>query len=281
MKKFVFLVISLGMLSLSNSEPYPHVSIITSVYNGDAFIKGFMEDVTRQTVFGKKDSMGHFFCELILIDANSPGNEIKIIRPYLKKHKNIIYRRLIKDPGIYGVWNIAIKMAKGRYITNANLDDRLAPNCIEVFSSYLDAHPDIDFVYSDNYWTPTPNQTLEERHKYQAIWKGFLLNRGMYWGSERDFSPEALMNWKISGNHPIWRKTLHDRFGLFDARLKRAGDWEMWCRAFSGGAKFKKIPGVYGSYYFNPSGLSTQSDASEDINREISIVYNRYFDEIL
>jgi hypothetical protein len=104
MKKLVFPVIALGISLVSNSEQYPCVSIINSVYNGNEFIKGFMEDITCQTVFDKKNSRGHFFCELILIDANSPGNETKVIKSYLKKYKNIIYRRLIKDHGliVYG-----------------------------------------------------------------------------------------------------------------------------------------------------------------------------------
>jgi hypothetical protein len=117
-------------------------------------------------------------------------------------------------------------MAKGCYITNANLDDRLTPNCIEVFFSYLDAHPDIDFVYSDNYWTPIPNQTFEERHKYQAIGRTILNNQEISWASDKDFSPKALLSGGVSDNHPMWRKTLHDRYGLFDERLKVVGDWE-------------------------------------------------------
>ena len=43
---------------------------------------------------------------------------------------NIVYEKLDEDPGIYGVWNKAIEMSSGEYITNANLDN-VNPN-IEV-----------------------------------------------------------------------------------------------------------------------------------------------------
>jgi cellulose synthase/poly-beta-1,6-N-acetylglucosamine synthase-like glycosyltransferase len=96
----------------------PKISIITSVYDGDDHIEGFLEDITRQTIFKEK-------CELILINANSPGNEEEVINQYLKKFPdNIVYKRLDKDPGIYGVWNMGIELSTGEFLTNANLDDR-------------------------------------------------------------------------------------------------------------------------------------------------------------
>ena len=99
-------------------EDIPKISILTSVYNGDEYIEQFLEDVTRQTIFEDK-------CELIMINANSPGNEEEIILKYKEKFPdNIKYTKLEEDPGIYGVWNLAVEMSTGEYLTNANLDDR-------------------------------------------------------------------------------------------------------------------------------------------------------------
>src|ERR1700728_4223701 len=94
----------------------PRVSIITSVWNGDEYIESFLADITQQTIFPA--------CELIMINANSPGNEAPVIKKYMEKYPNIVYTRLEKDPGLYGVWNLAIKMASADLLTNANLDDR-------------------------------------------------------------------------------------------------------------------------------------------------------------
>src|SRR5688572_15826126 len=78
----------------------PRVSILTSVYRGDAFIEGFLADVVAQTIFTH--------CELILVDAASPGNEAAAIEPYLKLWPNIRYVRLDADPGLYATWNHTI-----------------------------------------------------------------------------------------------------------------------------------------------------------------------------
>ena len=52
-----------------NIDDIPKISIITSVYDGDDYIESFLEDITRQTIFKDK-------CELIMVNANSPGNPI-------------------------------------------------------------------------------------------------------------------------------------------------------------------------------------------------------------
>src|SRR5579871_950607 len=90
----------------------PIISIITSLYGADQFIEGFLEDIVQQTVFDQ--------CELIIINANSPGNEENTIKKYMERYDNILYFRLNRDPGLYGVWNLAIKMSRGTFITNAN-----------------------------------------------------------------------------------------------------------------------------------------------------------------
>lgn len=91
------------------ADQAPLVTIITSVYNGDKFIEGFMKDITRQTIYNQ--------CEHIIINANSPGNEEPVIKKYMQKYPNIIYQRLEmwvravkggalfkKIPGIYGLF---------------------------------------------------------------------------------------------------------------------------------------------------------------------------------
>ena len=97
----------------------PKVSLITSLYKAESFLEGFLEDIINQTIFNE--------CELILLNANSPENEEKMIEPYLKEHDNIIYDKLDEDPGVYAVWNIGVKMSRAPLLTNANVDDRRHP----------------------------------------------------------------------------------------------------------------------------------------------------------
>ena len=232
----------------------PKISIITSVYNGDQFIEGFLADITRQTIFDQ--------CELIMINAGSPGNEESVIKKYMTQYSNIIYKRLDFDPGLYQVWNIAIGLSSGEYITNANLDDRLAPNCYEVHAGVLDKDPEVMLVYSDRYDTHVPNETFED-------------NTGTKFTQSPEFSREMMYQCWPS-NNPMWRKALHNEYGYFDTRYKYSGDWEMWLRAVEAGAKFKKINGYYSLFYYNPQGLSTGEQSKNLKDKEDQTIRERY-----
>lgn len=232
----------------------PRVSIITSVYNGDEYIEEFLADVTSQTIFKE--------CELILINAASPGHEEPVIKRYMQQFPNIVYKKLEKDPGIYGVWNECIRMARAPYITNCNLDDHFSPYMLEVHAAELDRDADIDLVYADRFETDKKHQTFSgdlSGHKYIA---------------SREFNKKNML-FCVPGNSPMWRKSLHEKYGYFDESFKISGDWQMWLRATEGGAQFKRIPGPYGIYYRNPNGLSSGRNM-ELTTREWMSIYNQY-----
>lgn len=262
MKKifFFFFLLCLSLTTQTQDaqshDNKPCVSIITSVYKGNEFIAGFLSDITRQTIFEQ--------CELIIINANSPDDEEPIILEYAKKFRNIIYKRLDRDPGLYAVWNMAIRMARADYITNANIDDRRNPTSLQQHVQALDDNPDIDLVYSDFYVTPIPNETFE-------------CNAYQYIVLPDDFSPN-MMHKCLPGPQPMWRKSMHERHGFFDESFISAGDFEMWNRAASKGSKFKKIPGISGLFFLNPKGLSSDITKKEIIEAEMQRIVKQYSD---
>ena len=236
----------------------PKISIITSVYDGDEFIEPFLEDITRQTIFKEK-------CELILVNAASPGNEEETILKYKEKFpENIIYKKLDKDPGIYAVWNIGVELATGEFISNANLDDRKSIDQLEKLSKLLYSHEDVDLVYADMLITDQPNETFENNSAGDRKY------------TFPEFSLDNLKMVNMPHASPLWRKSLHDKHGLFNEEFRSAGDWEMWLRAASNGAKFKKASGILGLYYFNPNGISTNPDNFSWKHEEERKVYETY-----
>lgn len=246
---------SLQKVSLSD---IPKVSIITSIYNGDEFIEPFLQDITRQTIFEEK-------CELILINANSPGNEEEVINKYLEKYpNNIVYKKLDEDPGIYGVWNLGVEMATGEYLTNANLDDRKAPWSLERHAKMLFANEDVDLVYADMAITNKPNETWE------------VNTAGTQKYNFPEFSYDNLKMINMPHASPMWRKTIHDKHGKFNDKYRSAGDWEMWLRAAAAGSKFKKIHDCLGLYFFNPKGISTNPDNFDWKREEEREIYETY-----
>ncbi len=236
--------------------PVPKVSIIASLYRGGEFIEGFLGNIVRQSVFSQ--------CELIIVDCDPLDTEKTLIQEYRRRYPNIIYKRISPDPGIFGAWNIAVACASGTYITNANVDDRRDPMHIEVHARYLNDFPDVDLVYAQSYMTSVPNERYElsAEHNYLSSWQRVFKRQNM--------------NACLPGCCPLWRKNLHERFGLFDESYRHLGDFEMWLRAVSRGAVFMKIPGVYSVYYENPQGKSNSPQFARERQIETERNFARY-----
>lgn len=228
-------------------------SIITSVYKGERFINHFLNDITKQTIFNE--------CELVIINAASPENEEQYINPFLQKYKNIKYFRLDTDPGIYAVWNLAIESSTAPYITNANLDDSKATWCIEEQAFVLDQHPHIDLVYGETLETFNELETFNRNSATQSF-------------PCLDFSLENLVKVNSPHSSPMWRRTMHEKYGHFNADFKYCGDYEMWIRAAKQGSIFKKINSKLSLYYRNKNGLSTKKSNISAALKEIERIKN-------
>ena len=234
----------------------PVVSIITSVFRGQEFIDGFMKDITSQSCFDQ--------CELIMVDCNeeNSGYEKEVIKEYQKKYSNIQYHYLEKDPGVYGAWNYAIKKSNGKYITNANLDDRRSYRMIEECYKVAVQNPDKDLIYPCFIVTNVPNET-------------FYTTRSLQVFNTLEFSKQN-MRFCPPGCMPLWKKSLHDINGMFDETYTSAGDLEFWLRCVKNGSEFIRHNVVLGLYYFNPEGLSTSSKNHERKVKEEQKVFHQY-----
>jgi glycosyltransferase involved in cell wall biosynthesis len=223
------------------ADPGMRVSAITSLYCGGDFIEQFMDNITSQTCFGKH-------CELIIVDAESPENEAQTIERYLRDHPNIRYKRMNSRIGIYEAWNIGVEMAEGKYLTNANLDDLRRDDSFEIQAGVLDTLPFVDVVYQDFYYSFDPRLNWDEvaAFNYKSTLPVITHHNMQYFNSPH--------------NAPMWRKSLHDELGLFDASFKSAGDYEFWLRCLTAKKRFFKVNEPHVVYYQNPKGLSTRAD---------------------
>jgi len=224
------------------SEPKVLVSAIASLYKGGKFIEQFMDNITSQTCFDD-------YCELVIIDADSPENEAETIERYCKRHKNIVYRRMDYRIGIYDAWNVGVKLSKGEYLTNTNLDDIRRGDSFELQAGVLDNLPFVDVVYQDFLYTFDPRLPVEEIVRF-----GYKSHLPVV-------SPINMMDFNSPHNAPMWRKRLHDELGYFDTSFQSAGDYEFWLRCLAAGKVFYKTNDPHVVYYQNPEGLSTRPDS--------------------
>lgn len=212
----------------------PLVSAIVSTYNAAAFIRGCIEDLERQTIADQ--------LEIIVIDSASPQNEGELVRELQERYQNIRYLRTDQRETVYAAWNRAINMARGRYVTNANTDDRHRRDAFELMVKTLDALPDVDLVYGDVLITLLPNETFEtttttDSYTWPAWDRAKLLDEGCFIGPQ-----------------PMWRRSVHDRYGGFDASYITSGDYEFWLR-ISQTSNFQHIAQPLGLYLARPDSI--------------------------
>jgi hypothetical protein len=217
------------------------VSAIASLYKGRQHLENFLENITSQTIFDQS--------ELIIIDADSPEGEEQIIAEYQKIYPNIIYKKINYRIGIYDAWNVAVRLARGRYLTNTNLDDLRSKNSFELQATALDRNSFADVVYQDFFYSLDPSFSFDE-----VAMLGFKSRLPLV-------TPNNLLVFNSPHNGPMWRKALHDELGLFDTSLKSAGDHEFWLRCLWKGKNFFKINTPHIAYYHNPEGVSTKPDS--------------------
>lgn len=233
-------------LFTNESQLFPSalkISAIISTYNSAKFIRGCLENLVNQTLYQKGE------LEIVVIDSASQQNEESIIKEFQAKYPNIIYERTSERETLYASWNRAIKMARGVYITNANTDDILRPDALEFMANYLDTQPEVSLVYPDQLITNTPNDT----------WETTKADRRWNWPP---FDYSELESRCIIGSQPMWRKSLHEKYGYFRPEFRSAGDYEFWLR-IGKTENLTRIRETLGLYYENPQGLEHSSSVGQ------------------
>ena len=248
-----------GSSTGAEEKPLFKVSAIVSTFNAERFIRGCLEDLVNQTLYQQGG------LEIIIVDSCSEQNEKAVVEEFQKQYRSITYIRTTIRETVYAAWNRGIKAARGEYITNANTDDRRRKDALEVMAALLDQKPGIGLVYADVIITETENETFEKHTR-----------TGQYqWP---DFDRVVLSIGCFIGPQPMWRKSLHDRYGYFDERFSASGDWEFWLR-IAVGTRFLHIPEFLGVYLRSPHSLEHQN-AGKRIEEDRS-VYKTYIPKYL
>ena len=233
------------------------LSAIVSVYNAERFIRGCMEDLISQTIYQ------HGEMEIVIVETGSQQNEKEIIDEYVNKYPNINYIRIPERETVYQAWNRAVRAAKGKYLTNANADDRHRVNGLERLVELLEKNPDKVLAYGDSVVSEVENDSFEN-----CTVLDYLL-----WP---DFDKMEMLDKCYIGPHPVWRKSLHDEFGYFDESYKSSADYEFWLR-IAQKYEFIHLKELVGVYWWDNNSVSRNGNIPIIETREIKKRYNRIY----
>jgi glycosyltransferase involved in cell wall biosynthesis len=206
------------------------VTLVSSVFRGDEFLDGFLGNMAALR--------GYAECEHLLIRAGSPGDEHRRLVEHVRRCPGAVYVNLAKDPGLYEVWNLGARLATGRYLSNANIDDRRAPEQISKLQAKLDAVPEISVASASLRvstqknlpWADSGDCPLMFADTAEQVYSASSLFK---------HTREGLASRNLPHCMPLWRRHLHVFLGDFDEkRYGPSADWAFWLRAGRRGVKF-------------------------------------------
>ena len=232
-------------MSILNKPKY-RVSAIVSAFNSERYIVGRLENLIDQSLFLKNQ------LEIIVVDSCSQQNEGQYVKEFIRQFQHIAYVRTSKKESVYGAWNRGIGMAHGKYIINANTDDRFSETALEQMSAEMETCCDVDAVYGDWLQTETAND------RFDSATSKILF-------SYPEFNPLLLFHSQITSHAALVRKKSFEKIGPYNADFKVYGDREFMLRFAVNGLKAKKIPAIVGLYLKNPEGLEFSESQSGDV----------------
>lgn len=185
------------------------LAVLVSIYNAGDWIENRLDNLCRTATVNDQ--------EIWVVNANSPDPRDDAI----PRKFPVQYVKLSERIGVYAAWNYIIKNSESHYLTNANADDLIAPNGYERLMHVLDTMQDIAFTYPSWYTTGTPNLKWD-----QVVSSGLAAADGTPGTYVGDLGVAGV------GHFPMWRRSLHAKYGLFDERFRALGDADWWARCF-------------------------------------------------
>lgn len=174
------------------------LSVITINWNDKVGLEKTMQSVVSQT---------YSDYEYIVIDGASTDGSLDIIHQY---RDQIDKWTSEPDSGIYNAMNKGIQQAEGEYYYFLNSGDFLASEY--VFEEIFREERNESFICGNIFWEKNGQLTKDEEYKNRDwvfslydIYSGFLSHQAFF-----------------------IKKTMFDKYGLYDERLKIMSDWKLF-----------------------------------------------------
>jgi glycosyltransferase involved in cell wall biosynthesis len=219
----------------------PKLSIITTVYNVEEYLRPSLESVFAQT-------FSDF--ELILVNDGSTDHTRDILLEYMER-PNVRLLENRYNEGIPVSRNRALLAASGEYVAIHDGDDISLDHRFEKEVAFLDENPDIGFMGGHAIKISAAGEKIGSMHYPPAT------------------TPEAFMivtryklNPIIDPSCMYRRQLILDNGGYsMDPEIRTALDFHLWCRLLCKGVKLANLQEPLIKYRINPKGVTrTEND---------------------
>lgn len=189
------------------------VSVIVPCYRYGQHLPGAVASVLSQQGVD---------ADVLIIDDASPDGSGEVAASLARSDSRVASRHHKRNLGHIATYNEGLDWADGDYTVLLSADDLLAPGALRRATDFLDAHPDVGFVYGPvvrfQDGAPLPPErsvTCRSRVLSGSQW----VRRRCSTGANVIACPEVMV-----------RTTLQKKVGGYRPELPHSGDLEMWMR---------------------------------------------------
>jgi glycosyltransferase involved in cell wall biosynthesis len=225
----------------------PVLSIITPVFNGQHYLRAFLQSVIDQRCTA---------IEHILIDGHSQDDSVKIIKEFAGKYTHIRWLSE-SDRDMVDALNKGIAMARGPFIGVLCLNDFYQPNTLNEIVEVLPTLPQPAFLVG-NCNMLNENDELLYVNKPEAL------------------SPIRIMMGKPFPYNPsayFYHKSLHQKVGPYN--LRDQADVDFLLRALAV-AKVHYVDKVWGNFRLLPDSITVKLINSGQLGEQKKKIFEQY-----
>jgi glycosyltransferase involved in cell wall biosynthesis len=185
-------------IAVEGTPTQPLVTIITAVFNGEAFLAECIESVLAQD---------YPHIEHVILDGGSKDGTLEILRRYDDRIALWIRE---PDRGVYDAWNKGLELARGEWIAFLGSDDEYLPGAVTAYMNLAAQHPEADYLSSYIRWQHPAGYSRQQGEP----WSWPLYCRYM-------------CSVHVGSMH---RRRLFDNYGVFDLSYRITADYEFLLR---------------------------------------------------
>ena len=196
----------------------PRFSVITPVYETPIDVLDAMLESVRTQTFED--------WELCLVDDLSESTEVlETLNRAAAEDPRIRVMTRAENGGIVATSNDALAMARGEFVALLDHDDELHPDALTHVHEALLGAPEADYVYTDE------DKIDRDGHHSGPFFKP-------------DWSPERMRTQMYSCHLSVFRRTLVEEVGGFDAGFEGSQDWDLVLRATERARQVLHVPRI-------------------------------------
>lgn len=212
----------------------PKVSVVIPAYNAGRLIVEAVESALNQTLDAK---------EIIVVDDGSTDETPDLLADYADR---VTYIRFQQNRGPGAARNAGIEASSGQYIALLDADDLFMPERLEKLADFLDHNSQYGFATSDAYYMF--EDVPSTRSYFSVPDLHFALEDQDVW----------ILRSNFVGNKLMFRRSLFERFGLYDETLWFE-DWDRNVTFIMGGERCGFLPEALAYHRIRPNSLTSRS----------------------